>query len=809
MFLKRIHLQRFGCFDEFTAEFQPGLNIIRGPNESGKSTLHQALLMALMTQPTQTQKAQSFRSWDSHQWYELQLDIADQSGQVYQFQKDFHAGTQALVLPDGKTAKGRDKIDQVLDQTLGTTSMIVVQSTLCVEQDALADIANGRSEISKSLESVLTGSEDHTYTGQALQRLETHIREFYKGFNRVAAQPGPLAKARDEVKRLEERVSHARNQVGTYAEDERTLAEMESRLAQIEQDLRPLLVTGLQVEQLARAQKDLADWRAQEEALETKVEQIQVTQRSVDEATAGLDTFGALARANDQRKRDIDVLAGRVETLRDERDRFQDDIHKHEIEMAAYREREIAFAQARADYDAELAAYTSEQTGYQAQLAAYHAAQAAYDRQLREYQQLTAGRQPGDQGNSTGAGYLWLLLTFGGLMALAAGVLALLMRFDTMLGGVGLGLGLLLIVAGLWLRMRPTGKGQGATASDNALAVSVEVERPTPPTLSLPAQPTRERPEPPPPIAAPPNKPSYDENPLRVAEGELQKALSEWGCRTIDELNERYARVVALRNEQATSQSRLDALLGTNSLAELERQRRDASRKRRDAEEILEDGDLQRVAAMDPVAIYTLRDQIERLEGEQSDLKVKQQRLSIKLEQQVISKEDLLQAEETLESARADYERARERIEVYELAHSVLDVARTHTLRQAQERLGPLTAGYLRVLTNGRYQMALIDQHLNIELQDPMRPDRHIPPDRLSRGARDQLYMAARLALVDMLFPRTRPPILLDDPFVHFDPERLAAAIAMCCDLAKERQILLFTCSNHYNDVGHHIVMPA
>lgn len=346
-------------------------------------------------------------------------------------------------------------------------------------------------------------------------------------------------------------------------------------------------------------------------------------------------------------------------------------------------------------------------------------------------------------------------------------------------------------------------------APDSDLTVSVEVERPMPPTLSLPRQPTRQRPEPPAPIAAPPNKPSYDENPLRLAEGELQRALSEWGCRTIAELNERYARVVALRNEQATSQSRLDALLGANSLAELERQRRDASRKRRDAEEILEDGDLQRVAAMDPVAIYALRDQIAGLESERSDLEVKQQRLSIKLEQQVISKEDLLQAEEALESARAAYERARERIEVYELTRSVLEEARTRTLRQAQERLGPLTAGYLGVLTNGRYHTALIDQNLNIELQDPMRPDRHISPDRLSRGARDQLYMAARLALVDMLFPRTRPPILLDDPFVHFDPDRLAAAIAMCCDLARERQILLFTCSNHYNDAGHHIVMPA
>ena len=67
--------------------------------------------------------------------------------------------------------------------------------------------------------------------------------------------------------------------------------------------------------------------------------------------------------------------------------------------------------------------------------------------------------------------------------------------------------------------------------------------------------------------------------------------------------------------------------------------------------------------------------------------------------------------------------------------------------------------------------------------------------------------MAARLALVDPLFANTKPSILLDDPFVHFDPQRLAAAIQMCNDMSAERQILLFTCSDNYNHAVHHILM--
>jgi uncharacterized protein YhaN len=169
----------------------------------------------------------------------------------------------------------------------------------------------------------------------------------------------------------------------------------------------------------------------------------------------------------------------------------------------------------------------------------------------------------------------------------------------------------------------------------------------------------------------------------------------------------------------------------------------------------------------------------------------------------------LLQAEDDLAAAIVAYARAEERIAVLELTRQVLDEARTTTLKQAQTRLGPETGTYLRQLTNGRYQRAWVDPNLAFELEDPALPGRRISPDSLSRGARDQLYMAARLALVDTLFPQTLPPILLDDPFVHFDPQRLAAAIEMCSEIGEQRQLLLFTCSDNYNAVGHHILMSA
>lgn len=64
-----------------------------------------------------------------------------------------------------------------------------------------------------------------------------------------------------------------------------------------------------------------------------------------------------------------------------------------------------------------------------------------------------------------------------------------------------------------------------------------------------------------------------------------------------------------------------------------------------------------------------------------------------------------------------------------------------------------------------------------------------------SRGTRDLYNLAARLALVDSLYEAESPFILLDDPFTAFDDKKTAAALKLLTELAKQRQIIYFTCA--------------
>jgi uncharacterized protein YhaN len=72
------------------------------------------------------------------------------------------------------------------------------------------------------------------------------------------------------------------------------------------------------------------------------------------------------------------------------------------------------------------------------------------------------------------------------------------------------------------------------------------------------------------------------------------------------------------------------------------------------------------------------------------------------------------------------------------------------------------------------------------------------PVEALSEGARDQLYLALRVAAVQAYAAQAEPlPFIADDLLVHFDDTRAAAAIALLAELGQTAQVILFTHHDH------------
>ena len=129
-----------------------------------------------------------------------------------------------------------------------------------------------------------------------------------------------------------------------------------------------------------------------------------------------------------------------------------------------------------------------------------------------------------------------------------------------------------------------------------------------------------------------------------------------------------------------------------------------------------------------------------------------------------------------------------------ELAMSALERANTQLQGRFSPSLGKRAAEIFGQLTDRAYSGVLLDRALHVAAEPA---GAGVPRDvgYLSAGAADQLYLAVRLAVCDLVLPRENAaPIVLDDALASFDDARCAAALAYLREAARQRQILLFTC---------------
>lgn len=78
-----------------------------------------------------------------------------------------------------------------------------------------------------------------------------------------------------------------------------------------------------------------------------------------------------------------------------------------------------------------------------------------------------------------------------------------------------------------------------------------------------------------------------------------------------------------------------------------------------------------------------------------------------------------------------------------------------------------------------------------------------VPIEGMSTGTADQLYLALRIAALELhLESRPALPFVADDIFIHFDDERAAAGFRVLADLSRRTQVIFFTHHEHLVDVA-------
>jgi len=99
---------------------------------------------------------------------------------------------------------------------------------------------------------------------------------------------------------------------------------------------------------------------------------------------------------------------------------------------------------------------------------------------------------------------------------------------------------------------------------------------------------------------------------------------------------------------------------------------------------------------------------------------------------------------------------------------------------------------YFKMLTSNSYEYLTLTPEGNFEAVKAN--GQRFKIAELSQATKEQAYISLRIALAVSLVNKAPFPIIMDDPFVHFDRFRLQQVVQLMTELQKEHQLLYFTC---------------
>jgi recombinational DNA repair ATPase RecF len=269
MNITRLHLTDFRRHTELDVELKPGLNIVRGPNEAGKSTIQRAIELGLFRRPTfASAELDDLKTWqrpDADPTIEIDFEDEGREGSI---RKVFagHRGSVEMTW-DGQTLTDPAAVEIQVAALMGLPSEKFLRATASVHHSELAGLSQDESTLRDRLQQSMSGADRGTQA--ARKKLDDAIRRYR---TEGAKNPGYLKQFRGEVERLT-----AQKTAG------------EAALAQLETDRRALTQT-----RAARAKVD--DQLAEQRENAAKAERAtQLTARAADATRR----YGLYKRASD------------------------------------------------------------------------------------------------------------------------------------------------------------------------------------------------------------------------------------------------------------------------------------------------------------------------------------------------------------------------------------------------------------------------------------------------------------------------------------------------------------------------------
>jgi DNA repair exonuclease SbcCD ATPase subunit len=254
--ITRLTLRDFRRYRELEIPLSPGLTIVHGPNEAGKTTIQRAIELALTRKVTSGgADIDALRSWDAGDddrpviTLEFEIDDDDRGPRTGTLVKAFRGqkGTVRLDV-DGQTITDPTLADQALAEITGIPSEAFFRSTASIRHQELADLDRDEAVLRDRLQASISGADRGT--SRARRKLE---KALYELNTKGAKNPGRLKTAEDAVEQARLAVEQGELALEQLERDRDTLSGARERRADTEGSLaerRSMLEKARQAERL-------------------------------------------------------------------------------------------------------------------------------------------------------------------------------------------------------------------------------------------------------------------------------------------------------------------------------------------------------------------------------------------------------------------------------------------------------------------------------------------------------------------------------------------------------------------------------
>lgn len=827
MLIKKLQVKRFrNIAGTLELNFAPGITLIKAANEGGKSTVRKAIDFALYGDPKSSKRElKDLKSWNAGDMYEINLEFTA-GGQKFMLVRDFSRQVSALINQQtGSKLSDKREIARLLAAYTGLPTAALFRNTACFSAEELSQVKDAK-ELTSRLEEKISGVEG-VAVEDLLKKIQARLTGLNKGLTRHAISPGPIRDFQDRLENLQKEYREMEKEINDGMED---YIRFNGLAGKIEKTARVLDIKKKTFEKYSAYKRANDDYiKARErfnyfhdsleerkklglefEKLKKEVEKIKIRGLAVRKA---LDLMQPVLD-------DVDVInAARKEILS-----MREKIKK--INAAAG---DLASAQARLEglvkiEDADL----KQGRRLKNELASLRLAGANQGFKI-DIKPLAAVEP---EIVVDGLPQIW---TPGAPVDVAAGAVIIFpgvaeMRLENKntqaagnieaekskkqeLGAILKKYGAdsfeelqklkeLYIKAWQGTEMKKValhtllgdGKKAGDYESDLAIkeeAISMRQEKIKAALPGIEKAITEIE------FAPGTSGPSLDKGLSLNEPGILQEKAKDYQ-ELRDRLADRYNEV------NNPCQRLLGQLNKIPPAGELEDGKKEWAANLYITKTALEQMEM---PGADMEQIVRLEEEIKEKDAELAGYEKDKDRLEIKINMQKYGVEDLENLQDQIDQTRETLEYYQEKARVLLKVKELFEEARRHSLAQMAASIGERMEDYVQQLTAGRYQKVEISPGgMDIQIYSSEK-DGYVDIDQeLSTGTRDQIYLAARLAMIPAAANGRRPPLLLDDSLVYFDPGRREKAFAVIKNLAREHQVLIFSCHDYYDDLASNVI---